>query len=69
MYATKHSSDTSSLETVQLLLETGADINVKDNDGRTALMYATKNNAFEVIRLLLEYGAGVNIKNTHRYAI
>ena len=39
MMASKYSNDTSSLETVRLLLDQGADVNLKTNDGWSALSF------------------------------
>ena len=49
--------------TVQILLESGADVNVKDGDGATALMYALliRGDA-DVVKVLLDAGADVNGK-------
>ncbi len=45
------------LEIVQILLDKGAEVNVKNNNGDTALTLATKNNNQEVVNLLLNRGA------------
>ena len=42
---------------VRLLLDSGADINVRGRDGATALMYAATADRKEVVRLLLDRGA------------
>jgi ankyrin repeat protein len=57
MYAALH-GDT---ESVSLLLEKGADPNVRNDSGATALMWATDD--AEKTRLLLERGAEVNAKS------
>ena len=44
----------------RVLLDCGADVEEKDSDGRTALMYAT---TFEVVKLLLSRGANVNTRD------
>jgi len=44
-------------------LKYGADINVKDNDGDTALMYAVNRFQLEKVQALLDAGADVNVKN------
>ncbi|KAI1301172.1 KN motif and ankyrin repeat domain-containing protein 1 [Halotydeus destructor] len=43
------------LTTCQLLIESGAAINVQDNDGSTALMCAAEHGRSEVVRLLLSH--------------
>ena len=48
--------------TVLLLLEHGADINVRVDDGRTPLHVALGNGALEEARVLLEHGADVGAK-------
>jgi hypothetical protein len=45
---------------VRLLLGRGADVNARaDDDGSTALHWASKCGALEIVRLLLEYGADI----------
>jgi len=41
------------LDLVQLLLEAGADVNVQDEDGSTALMCASEHGHVELVKLLL----------------
>ena len=52
----------SNIEIVKLLLENGADPNIKNNDGYTALAAATFYNNPEIVKILLEYGADPFIK-------
>ncbi|MEM4366518.1 MAG: ankyrin repeat domain-containing protein [Candidatus Anstonellales archaeon] len=52
-----------SLERVVKLVLEGADVNVKDNDGETALMYAAENRHEEVVEMLLKAGADPFIVN------
>ena len=44
-------------EVVNLLIEKGADIHVKDNDGDTPLHWASRDGLTEVVNLLKEKGA------------
>lgn len=41
------------LEMVQMLLEAGADINIQDADGSTALMCAAEHGRIDIVKLLL----------------
>ena len=54
MYAVE---DNKNLEKVLLLIEAGAKINTKDNDGNTALSLAIEAGNSEIIKLLIEAGA------------
>ena len=51
------------LHVVRVLLENGANPNVWDEDGRTALYAASSHGSLEVVRLLLKYGAEVEPEN------
>ncbi len=52
------------LEMVKLLLDNGADVNIKaTHDGRTALMLASGGGNGEIAKLLLDNGADVNARN------
>ncbi len=53
---------------VRLLLDHGANVNVVDPLGRTPLMYAAASDlqALDVVKLLLERGADVNAKSAHQ---
>ena len=50
---------------VQALLAKGADVNAKDNDGFTALMWAAFYDRTETVQALLAKGADVNAKENH----
>ena len=61
-------------KTAKRLLDKGADVNVKDklkdNGGRTALMYATHHgHFFDIVQLLLENGADVNFKDEDGWTV
>lgn len=74
MWAAQNSGGTSSLETVKLLLDRGADINRQSKLGTTALIMASEqsgpngNSNIETVKLLLDRGADVNYQPiTTRY--
>jgi ankyrin repeat protein len=45
------------LQVVQTLLAKGANVNIRNNEGQTALISAVKNNKKEVVKVLLKKGA------------
>lgn len=47
-------------EIVSLLVDKGADVNVKDNYNRTALMFACQKGHIEIVSILLRKGADTN---------
>ena len=67
--AVRNSNTTSSLETVKLLLDRGADPDLKEigNNGFTALIiaarYSNKDSSLETVKLLLERKAKVDLRN------
>jgi ankyrin repeat protein len=48
---------------IQALLNSGADVNTKDNDNKTALMWAALKGHANVVKLLLDKGAYVHVKS------
>ena len=57
----------SNKETINYLIQIGADVNVKDTDGSTPLHKAVSNNQIEVVKCLIESGANVNEKGKTEY--
>uniref|UniRef100_A0A3P8VVJ6 Uncharacterized protein n=1 Tax=Cynoglossus semilaevis TaxID=244447 RepID=A0A3P8VVJ6_CYNSE len=54
----------SRVKLVQFLLEKGADPNIQDKEGLTALMHACRERAGpEVVSLLLDGGADINLED------
>ena len=52
------------VRTCKIALESGLfDVNMKDNDGNTALMYAVGREDYNTVKLLLDNGADVNMEN------
>jgi ankyrin repeat protein len=58
-------------ESLQILLNHGADVNERDSFARTPLMYAAGSDLLptEVVRLLIEHGADVNAKDGHKHSV
>jgi serine/threonine-protein phosphatase 6 regulatory ankyrin repeat subunit B len=48
---------------IEALLFEGIDVNVKDKDGWTALMWATYKCHYDIVELLLKSGVDINMKN------
>ena len=59
----KKNSERRKIETIQLLIARGAEINTKDKYGETPLHYATENNHREIAGLLISKGADINAQN------
>ena len=50
------------LEIVKYWLEHDADVNAKDNNGQTALLFSSAYGHFEIVKYLVEHGADLNAK-------
>ena len=53
------SSNSFGVDTVRILLELGANVSIRDNDGKTALAHAIARDHVEIAKVLLEYGSRV----------
>jgi len=51
-----------------VLLKAGADMEAKDDRGRTPLHWACLNGRIPIVRLLLEKGAEANVRDTENHA-
>ena len=51
------------LETLSLLIDLGANIELRDDEGRTPLLYASENGYFDAVKFLLSKGANINATN------
>lgn len=49
----------------KVLIKAGADLNYKDSNGQTALMYCIYSKNFKLLKLLVKAGADLNIKNNN----
>ena len=58
-----HAANAGDTPTVQRLLQEGADINGRDELGRTAVMAATHGNHVDTVLALIEAGADINIRD------
>ena len=60
-------NENSSYDTIKALIDAGADVNVKDNNGTTALMYAVYYGNTEIVKTLIAAGADVNAKDNNGF--
>ena len=56
--------DAGKLQMIRTLLEAGADPNLTDSSGNSAILYAMGAEALEVVALLIDYGADLNAVGT-----
>ncbi|KAF2651686.1 ankyrin, partial [Lophiostoma macrostomum CBS 122681] len=57
-------SEMGSTESAKKLLEAGADPNVFEHDGWSALHWAARNGHLDVLKLLLSYGARTEVRDS-----
>jgi len=50
-------------EFARLLLDAGADVNYRDHDGMSALMFSSANGHMELVTFLVERGADVTLRS------
>ncbi|XP_076435310.1 uncharacterized protein LOC143275219 [Babylonia areolata] len=62
-FVCKCPAHTASADITRLLLRAGADVNAKDSDGCTPLMWAGRGGHTNTSKLLMEHGADVNAKD------
>ena len=55
-------SDEARLKKIKYLVYLGADVNAKDEDGRTALMLALNNGQLDAVKYLIKQGANLEAK-------
>ena len=48
---------------VERLIKGGANLDIRSNEGKTALIWASYRNHIEVVKLLIEAGANLNIRD------
>lgn len=56
--------DNAEFKLAQMLLHMGSELNITDDDGQTALMYATLSDNFASVKCLVEAGANINATNS-----
>lgn len=56
-------TENNDIKGVKKAIKEGADLNIKDEDGWTALMQASQRGYFEIVELLVKAGVDVNFKN------
>ena len=64
-HALLHGAKVGDYEMVRLALEHGAFLTAKNNNGVSALIWATNNNHLEIVKLLLEKGANIEDRSNN----
>lgn len=59
-------AEQSDKKTILNLVEKGADINATNEQGRTAVMIATRNNDPAIVKILIEQGADIDIRDHNK---
>lgn len=57
------------LKILEILLQSGADVNAVDGEGRTALHYGVQNGREEIVRALLGHSADASILDNHGMSV
>ena len=52
---------------VKSLIKQGANVNAKDENGWTALMWASMLGHFEIVKILVENGADINVRDKNGF--
>jgi len=63
LYAMKQGRFENNKKLIELLIEKGVDVNVKNSEGITPLILATQKYDIELIKLFIENGADVNVRS------
>ncbi len=63
--AIKNSSTVSTENTVKILLDAGANLDLQDDDNNTALLYCVYDNNINLSRMLIDAGANLNLQNNN----
>ena len=52
-----------SIEIIKILIENGADINIQNKNGTSALIFACENNNFDMVKFLIDNNVDINSIN------
>jgi ankyrin repeat protein len=61
-------SDWGYLDIVKVLVENGADVNIQDKNGNTALIYTSYYGYLEIVQHLIDKGVDINHQNKDGWA-